>query len=70
MLKINCVEDVEKFVRERPHHPLAVAWGDMLYDTAYGEQYTLDDFMYEANCQVADGNVDVYDVLVLEECHG
>lgn len=64
VLLVTSIEDVEKYVKEHPHSQIGLAWADMLFDMEHaGENYTVSDFLTEADAQYGDG-ASLADILV------
>jgi hypothetical protein len=56
--RLTSIDEVRTWVRKHPRSGLAMAWEQMLEDIdAYGDEYSLDDFLEEAAIQEGKGNV-------------
>lgn len=57
-LEIESVEDARAFVAKKPHHRISLAWQQMLEEMDdYGEEFTVDDFIQEAEYHIFKGHL-------------
>lgn len=62
-MKILSIDDVKTFCERHPHNGIAAAWLQMLQDTEWhGVQYSVDEFLEEADTQIAMGHVSAAEI--------
>ena len=65
---IQSIQDIKYFVEQHPEHPISTAWQDMLTDmNRFGEEWSFEGFVDEAEEQASDGNLSSYDLEQLFE---
>ena len=62
-MSVETIQDIRRFVRSNPTHPISPAWDDMLFEMDEWEQdYSFDEFRAEAEEQACEGNLSSWDL--------